>query len=104
MASTVIGEGLTIEGEVSGEEEFVIHGTVRGTLSTSGPVQVSQSGVIEADVTGSSLTIAGQVTGNATAQDRVDIQSGGRLLGDVKASRLTIADGASFKGSVDMDV
>jgi cytoskeletal protein CcmA (bactofilin family) len=44
------------------------------------------------------------VTGNATAHDRVDIQSGGRLLGDVKASRLTIADGASFKGSVDMDV
>jgi len=26
------------------------------------------------------------------------------LIGDVKASRLTIADGASFKGNVDMDV
>jgi len=25
-------------------------------------------------------------------------------VGDVKAARLTIADGASFKGNVDMDV
>jgi cytoskeletal protein CcmA (bactofilin family) len=34
----------------------------------------------------------------------VDLMAGGRLIGDVKASRLTIADGASFKGNVDMDV
>jgi cytoskeletal protein CcmA (bactofilin family) len=60
--------------------------------------------VVEADVTASALSIAGQVTGNVTAQNRVDIQAGGRLVGDVKASRFTIADGASFKGSVDMEV
>ena len=62
------------------------------------PVRVIDS------VSASSLSVAGQVTGNATARDRVDIQAGGRLVGDVKAARLTIADGASFKGSVDMDV
>ena len=43
-------------------------------------------------------------SGDVTAQERVDLQAGCRLIGDVKASRLTIADGASFKGSVDMDV
>ena len=44
------------------------------------------------------------MTGNIVASDRVDLLSGGRLVGDVKAARLTIADGASFKGNVDMDV
>jgi cytoskeletal protein CcmA (bactofilin family) len=48
--------------------------------------------------------VAGSVTGDVTAADRVDLQSGGKLVGDVKAARLTIADGASFKGNVDMDV
>jgi cytoskeletal protein CcmA (bactofilin family) len=48
--------------------------------------------------------VGGQVTGNVTASDRVDLMPGARLVGDVKASRLTIADGASFKGNVDMDV
>ncbi len=104
MAGTVIGEGLSIEGELSGEDEVVVHGTVRGTLTTTDAVTVSSAGVVEADVTASSLAIAGQVTGNVIAQDRVDLQAGGRLIGDVKSSRLTIADGASFKGSVDMDV
>jgi cytoskeletal protein CcmA (bactofilin family) len=60
--------------------------------------------VVEADVSAQSLTIAGQVTGDVTAVERVDLQAGGRLVGDVKAARLTIADGATFKGNVDMDV
>ncbi|MCC6663968.1 MAG: polymer-forming cytoskeletal protein [Polyangiaceae bacterium] len=104
MAGTVIGEGLTIEGELTGDDEVVVHGTVRGTLTTSDAVSVASSGVVEADLTASSVTVAGQVTGNVAAQERVDIQAGGRLVGDVKSARFTIADGASFKGSVDMDV
>lgn len=104
MAGTVIGEGLTIEGEFASEDEIVVHGTVRGTLTSSANVGVGSSGVVEADIGADSLSIAGQVTGDVTASQRVDIQAGGRLIGDVKASRLTIADGASFKGNVDMDV
>jgi cytoskeletal protein CcmA (bactofilin family) len=104
MAGTVIGDGLTVEGEITGDDEVVVHGTVRGTLTTTDAVSIAAGGVVEADVTASALSIAGQVTGNVTAQNRVDIQAGGRLVGDVKASRFTIADGASFKGSVDMEV
>ncbi|MFO0568977.1 MAG: polymer-forming cytoskeletal protein [Polyangiaceae bacterium] len=104
MAGTVIGEGLTIEGELTGDEEVVVHGTLRGALTTSDALSVAAGGVVEADLTASSVTIAGQVTGNVTAQERVDIQAGGRLVGDVKSARFTSADGASFKGSVDMDV
>ena len=104
MAGTVIGEGLSVEGDLSSEEEVVVNGNVRGKLTTTDAVSVGSSGVVEADITGVSLSVAGQVTGDVTASERVDLQSGGRLIGDVKAARLTIADGASFKGNVDMDV
>ncbi|MEB2313994.1 MAG: polymer-forming cytoskeletal protein [Sorangiineae bacterium] len=104
MAGTVIGEGLTIEGEITSEEELVIHGTVRGRLETTDAVSVASGGLVEADVAAASLSVGGHVTGNVTARERVDLQPGGRLIGDVKAARLTIADGASFKGNVDMDV
>jgi cytoskeletal protein CcmA (bactofilin family) len=104
MAGTVIGEGLTVEGEFTSEEEVVVFGTLRGTLNSGGAVSVGGGGVIEADINAQSLSVAGHVTGNVASQDRVDIQTGGRLIGDVRASRLTIADGASFKGNVDMDV
>lgn len=104
MAGTVIAEGLTIEGELVTDEEVVVSGTVRGTLTSGDVVSVGPGGVVEADIQASSLSVAGQVTGNVNAQDRIDIQAGGRLVGDVKSARLTIADGASFKGNVDMDV
>jgi cytoskeletal protein CcmA (bactofilin family) len=104
MSGTVIGEGLSIEGELTSEEEVVIHGNVRGKVTTTDAVSVAAGGSVQADIAGHSVSIAGQVTGDVSAPDRVDIQAGGRLVGDVKASRFTIADGASFKGAVDMEV
>jgi cytoskeletal protein CcmA (bactofilin family) len=104
VAATVIGQGITIEGEVSATEEVVVAGVVRGKLDVEGQVTVEPEGVVEADIGAQSVSIAGAVTGNVTAAERVDLLGGGRLIGDVKAARLTIADGASFKGNVDMDV
>lgn len=104
MAGTVIGEGLSVEGEFTSDDEVVVHGTVRGTLSSGATVSVASGGIVEADISAQALSVAGQLTGNVSASDRIDIQAGGRLIGDVKAARLTIADGASFKGNVDMEV
>jgi cytoskeletal protein CcmA (bactofilin family) len=104
MAGTVIGQGLNIEGDIASDEEIVIQGNVRGKVTTTDAVSIGSSSVVQADISGQSVSIAGQVTGDVTAPERVDIQAGGRLVGDVKAARFTIADGASFKGAVDMEV
>lgn len=103
MAGTVIGEGLSIEGEIHADEEVVVQGNLRGRLTSSDAVSIGPSSVVQADIAGQSVSIAGQVVGDVTAPERVDIQAGGRLVGDVKAARFTIADGASFKGAVDME-
>lgn len=104
MATTVIGAGITIEGEVTSDDEVVIAGVLRGKLAAEGPVTVEEDGVVEADIGAQSISIGGHVTGNVTAADRVELRTGGKLVGDVKTARLTIADGAMFKGNVDMDV
>lgn len=104
MAATVIGPGITIEGEVSSDDEVVVGGTLRGKLEAEGAVTVEGDAVVEADIAAQSISIGGAVTGNVTASERVDLLAGGKLIGDVKAARLTIADGAVFKGNVDMEV
>ncbi|MEQ9318364.1 MAG: polymer-forming cytoskeletal protein [Polyangiaceae bacterium] len=104
MATTVIGPGITIEGEVTSEDEVVVAGVLKGKLAVDGPVTIESEGQVEADIDAHTVSIGGNVTGNVTAGERVDLLAGGRLIGDVKAARLTIADGASFKGNVDMDV
>ena len=104
MASTVIGAGITVEGEITTDEDVVVAGTVRGKLSAKDAVTIEQGATVEADVAGASLTVAGALTGNVTANERVELQSGARVIGNVKAGRVTIADGALFKGNVDMEV
>ena len=104
MAGTIIGSGLTVEGEVTSDEDVTVAGTLRGKLSAEGAVAIEAGALVEADIGAASLQVGGSVTGNVTASDRVDLLTGGRLVGDVRAARLTIADGASFKGNVDMDV
>jgi cytoskeletal protein CcmA (bactofilin family) len=104
MASTLIGQGITVEGEITADDEVVVQGTVRGRINGRETVVVEQGAVVEADVTAANIVVGGQVTGNVTVADRIDLQTGGRLVGDVKAARITIADGASFKGNVDMEV
>ncbi len=104
MASTVIGAGITIEGEITTDEDVIVQGTVRGKLHAKDGVTVEQGGIVEADIVGGPLTVAGAVTGNIHSSDRVDLQSGAKVVGNVKATRITIADGAQFKGNVDMDV
>jgi len=104
MASTVIGAGITVEGEITTEEDLVVAGTVRGKVSAKESVTIEQGATVEADVVGGSLVIAGALTGNVTVHERVDLQAGARVIGNVKASRVTIADGALLKGNVDMEV
>jgi cytoskeletal protein CcmA (bactofilin family) len=104
MGNTVIGSGIVIDGEVSGEEPLTVLGTIKGKISTSQTVAVEPGATVEADIETSSLSVGGRVTGNVVARERVEVRANGRMVGDIKAPRIVIADGASFKGNVDMDV
>ena len=104
MATTVIGAGITIEGELSTDDDVVVQGAIKGKLTAREGVVVESGGSVEADIAAGPAQIAGTVTGNITSTDRVDLQNGAKVVGNVKATRITIADGAQFKGNVDMDV
>jgi cytoskeletal protein CcmA (bactofilin family) len=103
-ARTVIGPGFVVEGEVTGSEDVLVQGTVKGRIAIKEGLVVEASGVVEADVETATIEVAGQLTGNVTAAERVEFKADSRIVGDVRAPRILIADGARFKGTVDMDV
>lgn len=103
MAETIIGPGIQIEGDISGSDALTVLGSVRGgRIQVKEAVVVAASGRVEADVESAAVEIAGVVQGNVGAGDKVELKSGGKLFGDVKAPRILIADGASFKGNINM--
>jgi cytoskeletal protein CcmA (bactofilin family) len=104
MANTIIGSTIVIDGEITGDEALIIQGTVKGRIGLKESLYVDESGVVEADIETENVEVNGSVTGNITASERVEIKSDGRMVGDIRSPRILIADGAAFKGHIDMDV
>lgn len=103
-ARTVIGASFVVEGEVTGTEAVLVQGTVKGRITLKEGLVVEGSGVVEADVDTATVEVAGQFTGNVVASERIELKSESKVSGDLHAPRILIADGARFKGSIDMDV
>jgi cytoskeletal protein CcmA (bactofilin family) len=96
-----IGQSVVIKGELSGSEDLMVEGLVEGTIQLRDHVlTVGPNGRIKAQVFAKSVIVLGEVTGNIAASDKVDIH--GSVEGDIVSPRVTIAEGAHFRGSVDM--
>lgn len=102
MASTVIGSSITIDGEISGDDQLVVHGTVKGRISVRDALVVENGGVVEATCESATITVNGTVNGDISASERAELRPNSSVVGDIRAPRILIADGASFKGNVDM--
>jgi cytoskeletal protein CcmA (bactofilin family) len=99
-----IGQTIFIKGELTGTEDLTIEGRVEGKIELKDHnLTIGPNGKIKADVYAKSIVITGEILGNAYASEKVEITNSGVLKGDICSPRIVIADGAQFKGSVDMD-
>lgn len=98
-----IGKSVVIKGELTGSEDLTIEGSVEGTIQLKEHVlTIGPNGRIKAQVFAKSVVVLGEVTGNVTASEKVDIREKGSVDGDILSPRVAIAEGAHFRGSVDM--
>jgi cytoskeletal protein CcmA (bactofilin family) len=103
LAETVIQKGLTLEGSLSSGGDVRLEGCIQGRVEVKGRLDVGGDGSILSTVNAGHLAISGLVRGNVEGRERVDLLAGARLHGNVRAPRLTIADGATFRGQVEME-
>jgi cytoskeletal protein CcmA (bactofilin family) len=98
-----IGKSVVIKGELNGSEDLTIEGQVEGKIELRQNVlTIGANGRIKAQVFAKAVIILGEVTGNVTATEKVDIRDNGSVDGDIAAPRVAIAEGAHFRGSIDM--
>ena len=102
--STVnIGKSVVIKGELNGSEDLTIEGQVEGKIELRQNVlTIGPNGKIKAQVFAKAVIVLGEVTGNVTATEKVDIRDNGSVDGDIASPRVAIAEGAHFRGSIDM--
>src|SRR4051812_20320236 len=98
-----IGKSVVIKGELNGSEDLTIEGQVEGKIELKDHVlTIGPNGKIKAQVFAKSVIVLGEVNGNVSATEKVDIRDGGSVDGDIISPRVAIAEGAHFRGSVDM--
>lgn len=98
-----IGKSVVIKGELNGSEDLTIEGHVEGKIELRDHVlTIGPNGRIKAELFAKAVIVLGEVTGNVTASEKVDIRDNGSVDGDIVSPRVAIAEGAHFRGSVDM--
>jgi cytoskeletal protein CcmA (bactofilin family) len=98
-----IGKSVVIKGELNGSEDLTIEGHVEGKIELRDHVlTIGPNGKIKAELFAKSVVVLGEVIGNVSASEKVDIRENGSVDGDITSPRVAIAEGAHFRGSVDM--
>jgi cytoskeletal protein CcmA (bactofilin family) len=92
---------ILVQGEISGREDLVVRGQVRGKIALpENDLLVEEGGRVEAKVRVRNTRIRGEFIGNITASGKAIIEKTGRMQGDLSAAVISIEDGAQFKGTV----
>jgi cytoskeletal protein CcmA (bactofilin family) len=103
-ATARLGASLHVKGEITGNEDLSIDGTVEGLVQLEErKLTVGASAKVTADIIAREVVVYGNVKGNLRARDRIEIKKDGSVVGDLTTARIMIEDGAYFKGSIEID-
>ena len=101
--NTVIGENISIEGHIRGNEHLIIEGSMKGNVQMEGhDFRVGSKGRVEGEIKAQNVKISGQMIGNIMTKGKVEITKEADFMGDIQAKAISIEDGAYFKGSIEL--
>ncbi len=96
VVPSVIGEDLTITGNVVTKGEIQVDGEIQGDVHC-GSIMVGEKAAITGGIVADEVTVRGRVTGSIRAF-RVSLQSNSHVDGDIFHQSLAIEQGAYFEG------
>lgn len=98
-----IGKSIAFKGDLSGDEDLVIEGSVEGKVSLpNNQLTIGADGRAQAEITAKTVIVVGRVVGNVNGTERVEIQATGKVQGDITAPKLVVAEGAEVNGAIRM--
>jgi cytoskeletal protein CcmA (bactofilin family) len=102
-ASSYLGPGMNLKGEITGNEDLKLDGKVEGMVSIGGfRLTVGPSAHLTGDIVAREAMISGEVKGDIRACDRIEITKSASIVGDLSTARIVIEEGAYFNGDVEI--
>jgi len=101
---TIMGEQMSFEGIIRGNEDLIINGPVKGSIELENcGLTVAPRGQVEAEIHAQSVSIRGQLIGNIKAISNVEITREADFSGQIKTKRVSIEDGASLRAAIELE-
>ncbi len=101
--TTVIGQGIHVQGEITGSASIEVWGSVEGISGTEGLFWIREGGKVNGEIAATNVVVEGQVEGRITAEKKVELRPTCKVRGDVAAKTIAMAEGAFFEGRISMD-
>ena len=87
-ATARLGASLHVKGEISGNEDLLIDGSVEGLVQLDErKLTVGATAKVTADIIAREVVVYGTVKGNLRAKDRIEIKKDGSVNGDLTTAR-----------------
>ena len=97
-APSIISADMTIKGSIQSSGEMQIDGIIEGDV-TGSSLTIGQTGQIIGEVRAEAVTVRGKVVGSIRAR-KVELETGSRVDGDILHASLSIQSNAVFEGQV----
>ncbi len=97
---SIVGTGMTIEGDSETDGSLRIEGTIRGNVRAGKSVAIGKDGLLEGSIHTQDAVIAGRVLGAVYAESHLELQATSRISGEIQARRIHVEDGAALQGQV----
>ena len=101
-ASTMIGAGTVITGDLESNGDIRIDGVLKGNLKGKSKIIIGSEGVVHGNIEGLQADIMGQVTGSIKIQELLYLHGKTEVKGDIYAGKLQVEPSAVFNGKCHM--
>jgi len=102
-ATSVVCNGISIRGEVTGDEDLQIDCELSGSVKLVGArVMIGPEGRVTGNIQAREIIVRGNLKGNLRASERILMGGTGRWEGDGVSPRLAIEDGATVRGHLEV--
>lgn len=99
-----LGATLLVKGEISGNEDLLIDGSVEGLVQLDEQkLMIGPTAEVKADIIAGEVIVRGNLKGSIRAKGRIEIGNDGSVTGDLTTPQVFIEDGAWFKGSIEIE-
>jgi cytoskeletal protein CcmA (bactofilin family) len=101
--ATLIGQDVTIRGELAGATNVDLDGRVEGELKVDGFLWLRPEGRVIGVIWAHAVVVEGTINGDLRVRDALELRPGCKVEGDIVARKVAIVEGAFFEGGITMD-